>query len=305
MKNKDLYQKPMSPWPALEPFAQIKHCPDLDLDIFYFSAGDENNDKIILVHGLGDEADTWRHIMLPLSEEYHVIALDLPGFGRSDQPNLAYTPEFMINSILCLMEELDISSALFIGSSLGGILTHLMTVTHLDKVNGLVLVGGAVSAKQDFNNKGLNLMRIPILGEFLYTRLRKKPITAYKTLEAVYHRLENLPADDQSFLFHRVNQRVWSEGQRRAYFSTLRHLFSWLNHTQCKILEKLSSLIIPTLVIRGEFDSLFSNEAADYIRSEQPHVETANIEDSGHLPHQEKPEAFLNVLANWLKKNFK
>jgi pimeloyl-ACP methyl ester carboxylesterase len=303
MNNKDQFKKPMTPWPALAPYGQTIYCSKLDLKLYYFSAGDIKKEKIILVHGLGDEADTWRHIILPLSEEYHVIALDLPGFGRSDQPYLDYTPEFMINAILCLMEELDFSSALFIGSSLGGMLTHMLSIKHPEKVNGLVLVGGAVSAKQDFNNKGLNLMRIPILGEFLYTRLRRNPIAAYKTLEEVYYNLERLPSDDQSFLFHRVNQRVWSDDQRRAYFSTLRQLISWLDHSKPELIEKLRPLNVPTLIIRGEYDTLFSNEAADYIRTEQPHVETANIEDSGHLPQQEKPEQFLNVLSNWLRKN--
>ncbi len=305
IKNKDQFEKTMSPWPDLEPYGKINHCLKLNLDLFYFTAGDENNDKIILVHGLGDEADTWRHIILPLSKDYHVIALDLPGFGRSDHPNIAYTPDFMIKTILCLMEALKIPSAVFIGSSLGGILTHTLAVKHPDKANGLVLVGGAVSEKQDFNNKGLSLMRIPLLGEFLYTKLRKNPMAAFKTLEDVYHNLERLPADDQSFLFNRVNQRVWSDDQRRAYFSTLRHLFSWLKDSHPEILGKLNSLIIPTLIIRGEYDTLFSVEAADYIRSKQPYVKTVNIEDSGHLPHQEKPKAFLNMLSDWLSKKFK
>jgi pimeloyl-ACP methyl ester carboxylesterase len=39
---------------------------------------------LLLVHGLGDEADSWRHVLLPLAERYHVVAPDLPGFGRSE-----------------------------------------------------------------------------------------------------------------------------------------------------------------------------------------------------------------------------
>ena len=40
-----------------------------------------------MIHGLGDEADTWRQVFAPIAKHFRAIAIDLPGFGRSDKPD--------------------------------------------------------------------------------------------------------------------------------------------------------------------------------------------------------------------------
>ncbi|MCS6863432.1 MAG: alpha/beta fold hydrolase, partial [Abditibacteriales bacterium] len=79
------FQRPMEPWPALAPYVRKVQLRS-GLTLFAFEAGAPDAPPLLLIHGLGDEADTWRHVFLPLAERYHVIAPDLPGFGRSDKP---------------------------------------------------------------------------------------------------------------------------------------------------------------------------------------------------------------------------
>src|SRR5262249_23553637 len=73
------------------------------LRLHYYEAGAPDAPPLILIHGLGDEADTWRHVLIPLSQQYRVIALDLPGFGRSARPRRAYTLGFYAQSVASLM----------------------------------------------------------------------------------------------------------------------------------------------------------------------------------------------------------
>jgi pimeloyl-ACP methyl ester carboxylesterase len=146
-------------------------------------------------------------------------------------------------------------------------------------------------------------MQIPIVGEWLYTRLRRNPDAAFGTLNNVYYRLEDMPKADQAFLYDRVNQRVWSDEQRRAYFSTLRNLIPWMKSIQRDLPSKLRQLEIPTLVLRGEYDGLFSETQADQLLNLQPNVTKFTIKDAGHLPHQEAPEAFIQITTAWLKDN--
>ncbi len=80
----------------------------------------------LLLHGLGDEADTWRHLIEPLSQRWRVIAPDLPGFGRSDQPRRAYTLDFLRGCLFELLEVLAVPEVLLVGHSLGGMLAHGM-----------------------------------------------------------------------------------------------------------------------------------------------------------------------------------
>jgi pimeloyl-ACP methyl ester carboxylesterase len=292
----------MTPWPSLEAFGKKTTLPQLNLSVFYFEAGDPAHPAILMIHGLGDEADTWRHQVAPLAKDHHVIAMDLPGFGRSDHIDRAYTPDLMKQSILELMDVLGLEKAILMGSSLGAILSQGIAVEHPERLNGLVLVDGALYQPDQMTDRSLQLMQIPLIGEAIYTQLRKDPDAAYDSLRIVYHDLDSLPEADREFLYTRVNHRVWSNGQRRAYLSTLRHLTPWVKKVQKDLPKQLEKLELPTLIIRGELDGLFSAENAAAIQTLQPDVAIVNIPGMGHLPQQEDPATFLDVLKNWLRQ---
>jgi pimeloyl-ACP methyl ester carboxylesterase len=297
--------EPMQPWPSLADFGKYTHLPEQALNLFYFEAGEAHAMTLVMLHGLGDEADTWRYVLLPLAEQFHTLALDLPGFGRSDQPDVRYDPNFMIG---CIQEFIKLhakSKPILMGSSLGGIFAHGLALTYPERVLGLILVGGALLLEKQKKALSYGLMQIPCIGEWLYTRLRKNPDAAFGSLNSVYNQLETLPAVDQEFLYTRVNQRVWSDGQRRAYFSTLRNLIPWVRKKQKTIYKDLASLHVPTLILRGENDTLLNQSSADAIVKHQPEATSAIIPSVGHLPHQEDPEGFLEITMAWLNENIK
>lgn len=298
------FQQPMHPWPSLTDYSNHLRLPEQGLTQFYFETGNNHQKTLLMLHGLGDEADTWRHIFHDMGNTYHTLALDLPGFGRSDKPEVAYTPPFLIGTVIEFMDHAGITEAIIMGSSLGGILAHGIAITCPERVSGLILVGGGLLQTEQVRELSLIMMAMPFLGEWLYTRLRKNPDAAYDSLRHVYHQLDDLPVADREFLYTRVNQRVWSDGQRRAYLSTLRSLSPWIKKLQTSIQEQLSQLIVPTLVIRGEFDSLFQDSVADAIVECQPNAAKAIIEHAGHLPHQEDPHQFLQIVELWLSKHF-
>lgn len=298
------YQQPMYPWPSLADYGKHLRLPEQGLTLFYFETGTKHQKTLLMLHGLGDEADTWRHIFHDMGNTYHTLALDLPGFGRSDKPDVAYTPPFLIGTVIEFMDHAGITEAIILGSSLGGILAHAMAITYPERVCGLILVGGGLLQTDRVQDLSLIMMSLPFLGEWLYTRLRKNPDAAYSSLSNVYHQLEGLPEADREFLYTRVNQRVWSDGQRRAYLSTLRGLSPWMKKLQTSIRDQFSHLQVPTLVIRGEFDSLFQDSAADAIVECQPNAAKAIIERAGHLPHQEDPHQFLQIVELWLSQHF-
>jgi len=298
------FQTPMEPWPGMEKYARSLQIQALDLEMFFFEKGKENKIDLLMIHGLGDEADTWRHVFRNLSNDNHVLAVDLPGFGRSSKPKRKYSPRFMMDALICFMDVLQIESTILMGNSLGGILSHAIATFEPSRVNGLILVDGSLLQNKPMGNLGIRLMGVPLLGEWLYTRLRKDPQAAFNSLRNIYHNLDGLPEVDREFLFHRVNQRVWSNGQRRAYFSTLRNMMPWVKYMQGELPGRLNNLAIPTLIIRGEHDQLFSEEDASGVAAVQPNASLKIIENVGHLPHQEAPTIFLQVVNEWLAKTF-
>ncbi|MFN2302953.1 MAG: alpha/beta fold hydrolase [Anaerolineales bacterium] len=303
MIEKNIYQKAMEPWPDLLSSGNYIKLGAQNLQLFYYESGKNTNPTILMIHGLGDEADTWRHIIKPLSQNYHVIALDLPGFGRSTKPKRDYKPQFFMDTIVEFMSKLNIEKAVLMGSSLGAMLAHGIAIKNPEYVLGLILVGGSLLQTKRTQDRSLIIMSIPLVGEWLYNRLRKDPDAAYESLSNVYYRLNVLPQIDRDFLYTRVNKRVWSDDQRRAYFSTLRKLTPWIRKIQKSLPKLLTSVKLPTLLVRGEFDNLFLNENAQSVANIQPFTTLASLKKSGHLPHQERPQAFLVLIEKWLQGN--
>ena len=296
------FQSPMRAWPGLQEYARTVTLTPSSLRLYVYDAGVSELPVAVLLHGLGDEADTWRHIVEQLSARYRVVAPDLPGFGRSDRPVRTYTGQFLCDTVLELMDTLSIASATLVGSSLGAVIAQSIALEHSERVCGLVLIGGMLLTRAQPLSLETLLFLLPGIGEWLYTRLRKDPQAAFETLRNYYANLDELPEADRNFLFQRVNERVWSDDQRRAYFSVLRHTAVWIMKQQGSLDAKLAQLAIPTLVIRGEHDQMMSVENVHALLDIQPSAKLITIPGAGHIPQQERPQALLDAILEdeWL-----
>jgi len=255
---------------------------------------------MLLIHGLGDEADTWRHLITPLSADRRVVALDLPGFGRSDKPKRPYTLPFFQGVVIELLDALTVPRAILVGHSLGAVIAHSTALNHRERVERLVLLDGSLVARSQKIDSATMLFLVPGLGEWLYTRLRRDPQAAYQTLAPYYSQLDKLPQADRDFLFQRVNERVWSDGQRGAFFSTFRNLARWLPGQQRDLTARLSRLGVPTLVLWGEADRINSIENGRALAELQSTAHLAVVPGAGHNVHQENAEAVLEAIREWM-----
>ena len=294
------YQRPMLPWPELERYARSMRLPQNGLTLQVYDAGAGTATPMLLVHGLGDEADSWRHLITPLGADRRVVALDLPGFGRSDKPERPYTMPFFQDVVIELMDTLAVQRAILIGHSLGAVIAHLTALNHPDRVERLILVDGSLVTRSQKIDLATLLFLIPGLGEWLYTRLRHDPQAAYRTLAPYYERLDELPKTDRDFLFQRVNERVWSDGQRRAFFSAFRNLARWLPGQQRDLASRLSTLGVPTLVVWGEADRINSVENGRALIELQPTAQLVVVPGAGHNVHQENAKVVLKAIHEWM-----
>jgi pimeloyl-ACP methyl ester carboxylesterase len=250
---------------------------------------------VLLVHGNGDEADTWRYVIPALEGTYRVLAPDLPGFGRSDPAR-----DGSVDALAAFLEDflellrLDVPVHL-VGSSLGAVVAAQFAVNAPERVRSLTLSGGASPRLGGVQaNPGLKGLLEPGHGEAFYNGLRLgTQDAAYETLRPYYADLENLPEDDRAFLRERVWARVWSDTQRDAFFRALRSLFA-----PGAPLELPHGL--PVQLIWGERDGIMPLESAHAILHRLPDAKLEVVRGSGHLPHQERPEAFVKVLERFL-----
>lgn len=115
------------------------------LTLHYHEAGDPSLDSVVLLHGGGPGASAWSNFgrtLGALSDRFHVLAVDQPGFGRSSKPT-EFDKQFFTYSadaIAALLDQLGVGRAHCVGNSLGGGTAVRLALDHPDKAGRLVLM---------------------------------------------------------------------------------------------------------------------------------------------------------------------
>jgi pimeloyl-ACP methyl ester carboxylesterase len=182
-----------------------------------------------------------------------------------------------------------------VGHSNGAVIAQAFAIDHPERVERLVLISGAIVSKENPLSLGLLLFMVPGVGEWMYNRLRKDPQAAYRTLEPYYNRLADLSQPDRDFLYQRVNERVWSDGQRRGFLSTLRGLASWIPSQQKDLPARLRGWAIPTTIVWGENDRVNPVGNARALAEMLPSARLVIVPGAGHNVQQEKPEVVADA----------
>ena len=101
----------------------------------------------------------------PLSEAFRVYALDLPGHGDSDKPDIDYDPDEMVRFVVGFAESLSLHRPAIIGNSIGGALGLMTALQYPELVSALVLVDSAGLGREV--TPYLRLVSVPVLGGLL------------------------------------------------------------------------------------------------------------------------------------------
>ncbi|KSZ56960.1 alpha/beta fold hydrolase [Rhodococcus pyridinivorans] len=123
-------------------FAQVRD----DLRLHYHEAGVGNDTTIVLLHGGGPGASSWSNFArnIPvLAQRFHVLAVDQPGYGRSDKPT--EHPQYFVHSASALKDLLDTLGITdrvhLLGNSLGGGAAVRFALDYPERAGRLVLMG--------------------------------------------------------------------------------------------------------------------------------------------------------------------
>ena len=97
---------------------------------------------VVFVHGWPDSWRSFEPVMNALPSTIGAISVSLRGFGGSDAPPDGYTPDDFAADVHDLAEHLDVTSAVFVGHSMGSLVVQRLAASHPEMVAGLVLIGG-------------------------------------------------------------------------------------------------------------------------------------------------------------------
>ena len=263
------------------------------LHLHYLSEG--QGPATVLLHGLGGFAESWRHTIPELGRHGRVIALDLPGFGKSGKPRRAYTLAFLAEVLEAFLRELGLEQVRLVGHSMGGAVAARFTVTHPARVERLAFLASAVPGFPLRPSWVYRTLSLPGIGELL-SRLITRGICA-TALERCF--VSPDPEEIRFFVEHEFAVRASLEG-RAAYLSLLRSVREdFTEHTQL-YREGLLRFRRPILLVHGLQDAVVPLAHARQV-SQGLDLATAKwLDRCGHFPQIEHAATVNTYLTEFL-----
>jgi pimeloyl-ACP methyl ester carboxylesterase len=282
---------------SLRPFSEVR--ASLPAESF-LRLGDQlvhveqagRGEPVVLIHGFGASTYAWRKVMPGLAASFHVIALDLNGFGYTERPRTfePYTREGQAALILGVLDALGIEKAHFIGHSYGGGLTLYLAARHPERLRSMVLLDSTSPNYAAYRrNRAASLK--PLTGLFLRT-VALRPGSVRRGLQRSFY-------DDSLITPEMVREyydRLRIEGASNAYYG-----LTAPTPTRPEVVV-LDAVQVPALVIYGAEDKLITPESGRKAANHLPHFEFVVMERTGHVPMEERPEELLRIVLPFLER---
>lgn len=284
-----------------EDFADQLHHPDhshfVEVDglrVHYQEFGDQNQPTVILIHGYSASTYVWQTCAPILADKgFHVIAVDLIGFGFSSKPSwFDYTITSQARVISRFMNRLGIGRATVVGSSYGGAVASTLALDYPEFVEKLVLVD-AVCNDEAKNHPLLRLANLRGVGEvispFLVDSKRFLKHRMKRTIAPVNHHLITQERVDA------VHRPLNAADGHRSILQTAR---AW---QACRIEEDANLINQPTLIIWGENDTVIPIHNGEKLHQEILNSRFIVFKNCGHVPQEEATDGFVNVVTEFCR----
>ncbi len=255
-------------------------------------AGPESGEPLLLLHGFLYHSVMWAGVQPSLAARgARAVAVDLLGWGYSGRnESMRYDYALYARQVLQVMDALGWERATLVGHSMGGGAAIRFAVEHPERVARLILVDPA-SLPVPLARVG-RVLAWPGVGEAALA------LGAEALLEVNLKRFGFLdPSRVTPGYVAAVAAPLRIEGSSWTLLNILRELDFGSQQAQ---VEALGALEIPTLILWGARDRAIPLRVGLGFRDLLPRARFVVIDGSGHIPHEERPEAFLEEVAAFL-----
>lgn len=242
-------------------------------NVFYAEHKGDSPFPLILIHGAASSHLGWPAELRRFGG-YRVLTIDLPGHGRAKGKSYNEVSAYA-NTVLGLMDSLDIEKALLVGHSMGGAISQYLAFHHLGRTVGIILIG---------------------TGAYL-------PVNPFI--------LENVLTDKQT-VATKISQWSWKKSatsQLQALgLKALLEVSAEVIHddyTACAnfdMREDLAEIHVPALVVGARLDKMTPIAYSEFLAAHLPQATLKIVEDAGHWMILEQPKVVEKYVSEWLAK---
>jgi pimeloyl-ACP methyl ester carboxylesterase len=254
-------------------------------------AGPADRPPLLMLHGLTRNSRDFENVAARYAGDWRVLAVDFRGRGMSewDPSSARYVPPTYAGDVLQLLDELGINEAVFLGTSLGGLVTMIIATVAPQRIAGVLL-----------NDVGPELSSVGLDRIKTYVG---KPIVfgdwdaAVAELRGRHNEVHPAYREDQWWTYTRRVCRKTDRGIEFDYDMKIAEPFEAGNTGEVPdgwpYYRALAGR--PVLVLRGEYSDLLSDPVAERMATEIPDVEIVTVPGVGHAPDLDEPEAVAAI----------
>ena len=227
---------------------------------------------VVCIHGTAGDRDDWRRQLDGLSDRFTVVALELPGHGKSDPPGESTVPRYA-QWVENFIETLGLQKVVVVGCSLGSAITQWIALLRKPWLLGIGLVGS-----------GARLRVHPSLREGALQNQEQAVtmLTDYALAESTGSALRSA-----------VKEKFMRNPPELIYGDlTACHEFD--------VMERVHEISLPTCILVGEADRLTPVKYSQFLHEAIAGSALSVIPGAGHLVMMEKPEEFNAALSGFL-----
>jgi 3-oxoadipate enol-lactonase len=243
---------------------------------------------LVLIRGLGSNADHWYEQTPVLSKEYRVVVFDNRGVARSSDPGGELSILMMAQDVLGLLDHLKIERAHVFGLSMGGMIAQELAIHYPERVSGLILAsthcGGRhqITASEEVRS---------VLMDMIHTASDESKLKAAACL-FYKETLEKRPEVARRYSEISLKRPVSAKTLSKQWEAILKH----------DAFDRLPRIKAPTLVLTGDADVLIPPENSKILAERIPGAELKIISGGGHQVLVEQPEACNAAVLDFLRK---
>lgn len=217
---------------------------------------------VCLVHGSGGSSEVWTHQSRGLADVARVIAVDLPGHGRSGGEGATRIDD-SVAAVHGLLDALGVTSVVLGGHSMGGAVAQAYALAHPERLAGLILIG-----------TGARLRVMPKI----FAELERDHAEGARLVSELA--LAERAPDDLKERVYRVTRAA----PNRVLIGDFRACDPF------DVMPRLGEIAVPTLVVCGAEDRLTPPKYAEFLRARIPGATLVLVLGAGHYVQLERPD---------------